>query len=239
MRKLLLASAALIALAAPASAAPIELFLQPLPVHFPAGQQANITGCIIAGTNCGQQTAGFPYTNFTQGGAIHTYNEASPVYTAGQLVTQVGGAQFNVGIDVNIDHAATETLLFFKVVDLDKPLATQVLYEFDGVAGSNNIGVASSPGNGWSDYRLFRVDLGLAALGVHVGDHIQFLASWQNANAGAESFFIFEGGGPKCVDCEPNPQAVPGPVVGAGLPGLIAACFTLLGLARNRRKANA
>ena len=33
-------------------------------------------------------------------------------------------------------------------------------------------------------------------------------------------------------------QAVPGPIVGAGLPGLVAGCVTLLGLAR-RRRANA
>ena len=32
------------------------------------------------------------------------------------------------------------------------------------------------------------------------------------------------------------PAAVPGPVVGAGLPGLIAACFGLAGLARARRR---
>ena len=30
--------------------------------------------------------------------------------------------------------------------------------------------------------------------------------------------------------------AVPGPIVGAGIPGLITACMTMLGLGRYRRK---
>ena len=241
MRKMLLTCSALAALTVPASAAPIELFLQPLPVHFPAGQQANIHGCIIAGTTCGQQTAGFFYINFTAGGVIYTYNETSQIYTALQVATQAGGVTFNVGIDVNINNRASETLNFFQVIDLDKSAGNQVLYQYTGVANSNNIGTASSPGNGWSDYRLFSIDLGLAALGVTAGDHIQFLANWSNANAGAESFFVFEGSGPGsfCPDCVPTPVAVPGPILGAGLPGIVAGCLTLLGLARHRRKQTA
>ena len=211
-----------------ANAAPIGLTLEPLPFHYDPGQQANITGCIIAGTNCGSQTAGFPYNNFTQGGAIHSYDEVSPIYTAGQLVTQVGGVSFNVGIDVNIDHNATETLRLFEVLDLSLAPGSQVLYNFIGVADSNNIGVASSPGNGWSDYRLFAVNL--SGIGVHIGDNIQFHAVWDNANAGAESFFIFEGTGGVVID--PQIGGVPEPSTWA----MMIAGFMGIGFMAYRRK---
>ena len=56
------------------------------------------------------------------------------------------------------------------------------------------------------------------------------VTSWTNAG-------LITGG--TCLGCGPTPQAVPGPIVGAGLPGLVTACLTLLGLARQRRKSTA
>ena len=48
-------------------------------------------------------------------------------------------------------------------------------------------------------------------------------------------FFNGPNSGPFCA-VEPCTVAVPGPIVGAGLPGLVTACLTLLGLGRWRRR---
>jgi len=62
-------------------------------------------------------------------------------------------------------------------------------------------------------------------------------ASCQPSNSGAESFLAITAGtpviNPSCTDC---PVSVPGPVVGAGLPGLVSACMGLLFMARRRRQ---
>jgi hypothetical protein len=59
------------------------------------------------------------------------------------------------------------------------------------------------------------------------------------SNDGADTFLALSVGtpiiNPTCPDCVPNPTAVPLPVAGAGIPGLVVACLTLFGLHRRRR----
>jgi hypothetical protein len=80
-------------------------------------------------------------------------------------------------------------------------------------------------GNGSADYLITGFDLS----SVNVGDRLLFRAQWSGASDGGESFYIV----PIVT------AAVPGPVVGAGLPGLLAALGGMWGLNRFRRRRTA
>src|SRR5262245_55345771 len=105
-----LGTRAILALSSAAFATPLTLENAVAPI----GPQSTNIPCIIAATNCGQQPAGFAFTNFTQKGSISAYNETSPTYTVGQLTTALGSSSFNIAIDVNTAHAG-ETLQSFTV----------------------------------------------------------------------------------------------------------------------------
>jgi hypothetical protein len=77
-------------------------------------------------------------------------------------------------------------------------------------------------GTGFPDYTLgtFNITLGSD---IHQGDQLIFFANLQNTNDGPDSFFLV-------------PSVVPGPIVGAGIPGLIAACLGMAGLQWRRRR---
>jgi len=182
------------------------------------GPQSTSNPCIIAGTQC-QQPAGFGFNNFTQAGNISSFNMFSTTPTAtvadGVQGTPYTGAQLNavaplgfvVAIDVNTTGAAGETLQLFQVI-----VNGVVRDSFTGPAPIGNI---ANNGNGFGDWSL-GVIAPFAAT-----DTVLFHAFWNGASDGAESFFIVP---------------VPGPIVGAGLPGLMAACGGLLVLARRRRQ---
>ena len=219
-RMWLAATAVMLALTGAASAVPLTL-TGPIAGNT-VGPQSSSNPCIIAATQC-QQPAGFGFNNFTSSGAISSYNMFSTTptanvadgvqgtpYTVAQLTGAVGSL-FNIAIDVNT-AAAGETLQLFEVI-----IGGAVAYNY---VGPTVIGGIANNGNGFGDWTLGTVSLaGLAST-----TSVLFHAVWNNASDGGESFFL--------VSAVP----IPGPIVGAGLPGLIFACGGLLALARRRRK---
>jgi len=213
------AAAAVIAMTGTAFAIPLTL-TGPIPGNT-VGPQSSSNPCIIAATQC-QQPAGFGFNNFTSSGAISSYNMFSTTptatvadgvqgtpYTVAQIDGVTNNLPFVVAIDVNTTAAAGETLQLFEVI-----VNGAVVYNY---VGPTVIGGVANNGNGFGDWTLGVIDLsGFADTAT-----VLFHAVWNNASDGGESFFIV---------------GVPGPIVGAGLPGLLAACGALVVLARRRRQ---
>ena len=215
------ATAAMLALTGAASAIPLTL-TGPIQGNT-VGPQSTSNPCIIAATQC-QQPASMGFNNFTSSGSISSYNMFSTTptatvadgvqgtpYTVAQLTGAVGSL-FDIAIDVNTTGAASETLQLFEVI-----IGGAVAYNY---VGPTVIGGVANNGNGFADWTLGTVSLA----GLSANTSVLFHAVWNNAVDGGESFFL--------VSSVP----VPGPIAGAGLPGLIAACGGLLALARRRRK---
>jgi len=200
----------------------------------PLGNQPQNVQCIICGTHQPQQDATFGYNNYKQGGNITTFATSSTSALGGvqldnntlgdgytklfllAFLAATNNFSLNVGIDVNTaTGAGPEILERFVVVDLANKL---ILAD----TGQIHMSLPTlNNGTGFPDYTISGFDIN--RLDILPGAELAFLARWSNTSDGAESFFLV-------------PSPVPGPVIGAGLPGLVAACFGLLGLARMRRR---
>ena len=204
----------------------------------PGGQQSTNNPCIICGANQPNQTnfaTGFGYTDYGNTGNVGTFayfssgilrdlvlgqDTISAVNYSGtqliNLITALGGQQaFSIGIDMN-DTNVAQTLESFFFLDLT---AHTVLAAFlpdinDGIALPS-----LSNGTGFPDYLLN----GLTTAVLDPTHQYAFFARITGANDGPDSFFIV-------------PNAVPGPIVGAGLPALIAGLVGMFGLHRLRRR---
>jgi hypothetical protein len=247
MKRVLLAAAAVIALAAPAKADFVTLGgvqwsttgvdnLTLTPV-VPGGNQPLNIQCIICGDNQPQQQADFGYTNFKNNGSLSDLLFFSTNVTGGgnpgpdtvgvgydgsflRAYLLAGGdptLTFSVGVDVD-DTGVAQTLQSFFLLNLTTHTVLSAFTTPTAVLSQNN-------GTGFPDYTLgeFNITLGTD---IHLGDQLIFFARLSGANDGPDSFFIV-----------PTVQAVPGPLLGGGIPGIIAA-FGLLGLAGWRRRRN-
>jgi hypothetical protein len=251
MRRLALAVAVAAAFALPAQADVIlggqtwtgtgtALSLTPT---VPGGNQPQNAPCLICGANQPGQEAGFGYNDYQNGGNLTNVTAFSDQGNGGRNTlldntfnnTTTGGYQigsgslflafllahgatpgnlgFSIGLDVN-DNNTPQTLNSFFFLDLT---THTVLASFTGGTAGNLTN--ANNGTGFPDYTL----TGFTLNGVNPGDEIIFAARMTGLNDGPDSFFL-------------EPAAVPGPIVGAGVPGLIAGCMALVGLGRLRRK---
>jgi hypothetical protein len=247
MKKLLLATTMLVALASSAQAdvtlgglnwtfsGADNLTLSPV---VPGGNQPQNIQCVICGDNQPQQQANFGYTDFKNNGGLsdlayfstNVAGGANPGFdTLGigydgsflraYLLANGGSLNFSIGIDVN-DTNDPQILESFYLLNL----TTKTVLSVYSLAPGGTALVNANNGTGFPDWTLsgFNIDLGTD---IHAGDQLAFFARISNANDGPDSFFI-------------QPLAVPGPIAGAGIPGLIMALCGLFGLQRARRRRN-
>ena len=204
----------------------------------PGGNQPLNIQCVICGAHQPQQNATFGYTDFNNQGSLtgirmfstNVPGGANPGddtvgigYGQGFLASFLLAngnptLQFSIGIDIN-DSNTAQTLNSFFMLNLTTHTVLAAYTKDTLLPDINN-------GTGFPDYTLtgFNITLGTD---IHAGDNIAFFARMSGLNDGPDSFFL-------------EPVAVPGPIVGAGLPGLLAAFsgMGLFGLNRWRRKRN-
>jgi hypothetical protein len=209
----------------------------------PGGNQPQNAPCLVCGATQPQQPAGFGYNDYSNGGntsAITAFSDqgnggrntlldntisvTNPGYNIGDgslfkafLLANgdtAGNLGFSIGVDINSTNQA-QTLNSFYFLDLT---THTVIASYTGGTAGNVPDINN--GTGFPDYTLS----GFTLNGVNPGDQVMFVARMSGLNDGPDSFFL-----------EPGPAAVPGPIVGAGLPGLLVAAFGLFMLNRYRR----
>ena len=253
MKKLLYATALIAALAGPAYSQTVtiggttwsyagadNLTLTPV---VPEGNHPQNLPCIICGATQPQQPADFGYTlfgNTGQPGQTLTYFSTNVVGGGDPGLDTLGTPYSGEFLRAYLEATGATTLSFDIGIDVNDTNDAQILESFyllnvttHTILAAYSPGPGGTPvpalndGTGFPDYTLgtFNITLGTD---ISAGDQLAFFARITNANDGPDSFFLM-----------PQVQAVPGPIVGAGIPGIITACIALMGLAGWRRRRNA
>jgi hypothetical protein len=199
--------------------------------------------CIICATMQAHNPADFGFNNYVNTGNLDTGVFWSTAQVGGSLANGVetGAIPYTVG---QIGQALLNNFSFSVVIDVNSaeggnpPTIMQLisfqlfrvnadLTEIDRLAHTNQTYALPDirPGEGHGDYLLTGFDLS----GLQLGDRLIFRAEFTGATDGPDSFYITA-----------SPAvAVPGPIAGAGIPGLIAAAFGMVGFNRFRRRRTA
>jgi len=250
MRKLLLATTMLCALASGVQATTVNLGLDPTPwitdgaanltiTPTAPGQQVTNLPCIICGATQPQQPSGFGYNDFHNNGAQNTVSYFSTAVVPGGGGSGLAQDQFagTTGYTLTANSPLLNAIGGFNgfSIGIDSNQAgtdAQILESFWFLNLSTHTvlavfrppgGYDISPlnnGTGFPDYTIN----GLSLAGVSAGDQIMFFARITNANDGPDSFFLI-----------PQVAAVPLPAVGSGFPLLIAGIGGLVALHRRRK----
>lgn len=149
------------------------------------------------------------------------------------LFSKNGGAgEVGLGLVDDPSHEDEITGKNFIQLNMDglRTLLTNFKFSMDSVDNQEGWAVFGSNDAHPFQFTLLASSVGFGDNGVH-----GLADGWDNYN------FFYSGGATGGSNVllhsfSADVQAVPGPIVGAGLPGLLAACGMLLGLGRYRRK---
>jgi len=237
MRKLLLASAALLLL--PMATAKADIILSGAT---PAASFVDLGGVgfgnaprLITMQTNGIETGSVTPINQPQGDAVpNSGGNKSNTPTLGALGWN-SGAQVGLGIDWDQTGQNGATLLSLALTIYSSNAAHTPLGTFStaGTIQFSPADLALETGNGNSVFQFV----------LNSAEQAQFNSIL--AMSGSSGFFagvsMSAGCGPSpCFASDDGPdsvlgfQAVPGPIVGAGLPGIVMACLGMVGLARRR-----
>lgn len=208
----------------------------------PAGNQPQNIQCVICGANQPQQSPSFGYTDYqSNGGLTNAAFFSTNVSGGGNPGLDTVGTPYDGSFLRSYLMSVGDTNLHFNIgIDLNQTSTPQVLQSFYMLNFTTHTVLAyfNTPttvpainnGTGFPDYTLSGFDLTIGGAGgdIHAGDQIEFFARLDPQNDGPDSFFL----SPVVT------VGVPGPLAGAGFPGLVAGCFSLLGLSWRRRKRN-